>query len=65
MAGEDAPIIQPKTKGSGIMVSNFVDIHRHDLAKTTDPDFPKNARVLLEYGAHKEGYSIGQARNLW
>ena len=26
-AGEDAPIIQPKTKGSGIMVSDFVDAH--------------------------------------
>ena len=64
-AGEDAPIIQPKTKGSGIMVSDFVDVHsgflqlsdtEHDLAKTTDPDFPKTARVLLEYGADKEGY---------
>ena len=47
------------------MVSNFVDVHsgflrlsdtEHDLAKTTDPDFPKTARVLLEYGADKEGY---------
>ena len=64
-AGEDAPIIQPKTKGSGIMVSDFVDVHsgflklsdtEHDLAKTTDPDFPKTARVLLEYGVDKEGY---------
>lgn len=54
-AGEDAPIIQPKIKGSGIMVSDFVDVHsgflqlldtEHDLAKTTDPDFPKTARVL-------------------
>ena len=64
-AGEDAPIIQPKTKGSGIMVSDFVDAHsgfleltdsEHDHAKATDPDFPKTARALLEYGADKEGY---------
>ena len=40
-AGEDVPIIQPKTKGSGIMVSDFVAVHsgflrlsdtEHDLA---------------------------------
>ena len=49
-AGEDAPIIQPKTKGSGIMVSDFVDAHssfllltetEHDLAKAANPNFPK------------------------
>ena len=64
-AGKDAPIIQPKTKGSGIMVSDFVDAHssflqltdsEHDLAKATDPNFPRTAKVLLEYGADKEGY---------
>ena len=64
-ASEDVPIIQPKTKGSGIMVSDFVNAHsgflqltdsEHALAKATDPDFPNTARVLLEYGADKEGY---------
>ena len=64
-AGEDTPIIQPKTKWSGIMVSDFVDAHsgfllltetEHDLAKAANPNFPKTARVLLEYGADKEGY---------
>ena len=68
-AGEDAPIIQPKTKGSGIMVSDFVDTHsgflqltdsEHDHTKATDPDFPKTARVLLEYGADKEGYRTSE-----
>ena len=64
-AGEDVPIIQPKTKGSGIMVSDFIDAHsgfllltetEHDLTKAANPNFPKTARVLLEYGADKEGY---------
>ena len=64
-AQEDAPILQPKTKDSGIMVSDFVDQHcgylqltdrEHAAAKATDPDFPKAARVLLEYGADKESY---------
>lgn len=62
-AAEDQPVIQPKTRGSGIMVSDFVDEHtgflrlsdeEHSHAK--DPDFPKEARVLLEYGADREGY---------
>jgi len=61
---EDAPTLQSKTKGSGIMVSDFVDQHssflgltdsEHALAKATDKDFPKTARVLLEYGADREG----------
>ena len=64
-AAEDQPIIQPKTKGSGIMVSDFIDEHsgylrlsdeEHSLAKAGNPDFPKEARVLLEYGADREGY---------
>ena len=64
-AGEDAPIIQPKTKGTGIMVSDFVDVQsgflqltdsKHALVKATDPDFPKTARMLLEYGTDKVGY---------
>ena len=51
-AQEDAPILQPKTKGFGIMVSDFVDQHcgylqltdrEHAAAKATDPDFPKAA----------------------
>ena len=63
--GKDAPIIQPKTKGTGIMVSDFVDVQsgflqltdsKHALVKATDPDFPKTARMLLEYGADKVGY---------
>ena len=61
----DEPYIQPKTKGAGIMVSDFVDQHNgylqlseeeHCRACVSDPNFPKSARVLLEYGAEREGY---------
>ena len=64
-ATEDAPILQPKTKGSGIMVSDFIEQHSGflrltdselDVARERDPEFLKSARVLLEYGADKEGY---------
>ena len=68
-ASDDTPVIQPKTKGSGIMVSDYIDQHsgflrlsdeEHALATATDPDFPKEARALLEYGADKEGYWTGE-----
>ena len=61
----DEPFIQPKTKGAGIMVSDFVDQHsgflritddEHHLACVSDADFPKTAQVLFEYCADKEGY---------
>ena len=67
-ATEDTPIIQPKTKGSGVMVSDFVDQHRgflqlsdeeHANISAEEPDFPKSACVLFEYGAEKEGYWTG------
>ena len=62
--GEDS-IIQPKTKGTGIMISDFVDQHsgflrltssEAELAKARDPSFPVTARVTLEYGAARGGY---------
>ena len=57
--GEE-PIIQPKTKGAGIMISDFIESHDGFLRLpdvTAAPDgVPKTARVLLEYGAEKEGY---------
>ncbi len=58
-------VLRPKSKGSGIMVSDFIDQHSVFLrlsedelafAKTTDPNFPVEARALLEYGAEREGY---------
>ena len=68
-AADDMPVIQPKTKGSGIMVSDFIDQHdaflqladeQHAVAKQSDADFPKTARALLEYGAEREGYWTGE-----
>ena len=65
----DEPCLQPKTKGSGIMVSDYVDQHsgflklsdeEHALACARDAKFPKSARVLLEYGAEKQGYWTGE-----
>ena len=65
---DDCPAILPKTKGSGIMVSDFVEYHNgflsltteeHSVAKVSLPSTPKSARVLFEYGADKEGYWTG------
>ena len=67
-AEDDHPALLPKTKGSGIMVSDFVEEHNgylaltpeeHDAAKVKFPTIPKSARVLFEYGADKEGYWTG------
>ena len=52
------------TKGSGIMVSDFVEEHggfltmspeEQTLARASNPDFPDEAREMLEYGAEREG----------
>ena len=66
MWGEsERPAILPKTKGSGIMVSDFVEEHggylkllpdEVDEAKSQYPNIKPDARSLLEYGAEKEGY---------
>ena len=60
---EDRPAILPKTKGSGIMVSDFLEEHggylqltdgEFEEAKQLFPNIEQNARQLLEYGADKE-----------
>ena len=65
---DDHPALLPKTKGSGVMVSDFVEEHRgyleltpeeHDVAKVKFPTIPNSARVIFEYGAEKEGYWTG------
>ena len=65
---DDHPALLPKTKGSGIMVADFVEEHsgylaltdaEHDTAKVKFPSIPKSSRVLFEYGADKEGYWTG------
>ena len=67
---DDKPAILPKTKGLGIMVSDFIEQHggflrltsqeRHANAIEADPDFPKEARQFLEYGGEREGYWTSQ-----
>ena len=58
-------IIKPKSKGAGIMVSDFIDERNgylaltkdeYDMAKHTDPTIKMQPRVFLEYGESKEGY---------
>ena len=58
-------VICPKSKGSGIMVSDFIEekggyLHltdsEHDNIKEADPTIRKYAHQLFEYGEAKEGY---------
>lgn len=54
-------MIRPKSKGSGIMVSDFVDERNGYLALTEEehqdnPSIKRQARLLLEYGENREGY---------
>ena len=59
--GEE-PIIQPKTKGAGIMVSDFIEQHdgylrlSEEEAARAGASVPKIARALLEYVADKDRY---------
>ena len=65
---EERPAILLKTKGSGIMVSDFVEEYggylqlspeEFEHAQRRYPDITPAARRLLEYGADKEGYWTG------
>ena len=58
-------MLRPKSKGSGIMVSDFVDERQGYLALTeeeyerasqNDSAILKQARQLLAYGENREGY---------
>lgn len=58
-------VMRPKSKGSGIMVSDFIDEKggflaltqaEYDSVKNADPSIRMYARQLLEYGESKEGY---------
>ena len=62
---EGERMLRPKSKGSGIMVSDFVDEHsgflalsnvEYESAKISHPGLPKYARKFLEYRESKEGY---------
>jgi len=58
-------VMRPKSKGSGIMISDFIDEkngflrltqEEYDRAKQTDPNIWMEARASLEYGENREGY---------
>ena len=58
-------MIRPKSQGSGIMVSDFVDEKNGYLALSNDefakakadnPNLQQQARALLEYGESRDGY---------
>ena len=65
----DKPAILPKTSGSGIMASDFIEDHSGYLcllleelerARRVELDFPQKARELFEYGAARESYWTGE-----
>ena len=58
-------VIKPKSKGAGIMVSDFIDEfngflaltdEEYEQAKASNPGMKKYAREFLEYGETREGY---------
>ena len=58
-------VMKPKSKGSGIMVSDFIDEingylcltqEEYRRAREVDPTMQMEARTLFEYGEAKEGY---------
>ena len=66
---EERPALLPKTKGSGVMVSDFVDKHdgylrltdkQFALAKVGNPTIAQTARVTFLYGSEREGYWTGE-----
>ena len=64
-AEKGTTVMRPKSKGAGIMVSDFIDEHsgylqltdeEHARAKESDPTIRKHARQLFEYGEGRDGY---------
>lgn len=62
---KDTKVMRPKSKGSGIMVSDYIDefngylaltMDEYQEAKKKDPTARMQARTLLEYGEAREGY---------
>ena len=58
-------MIKPKSRGAGIMVSDFIDEFdgflalteaQYDAAKVSNPGIKKYAQEFLEYGEAREGY---------
>jgi len=68
-AAKDTKVMRPKSKGSGIMVSDFISERdgylaltggEYEVAKQTDPSIRQYARQQLEYGEAKEGYWMSE-----
>ncbi|XP_062501393.1 uncharacterized protein LOC134178536 [Corticium candelabrum] len=62
---EDQQVIRPKSRGSGQMVSDFVDEYcgffrltdvKFQTAKQSQPTIKQKAKVILEYGERRDGY---------
>ena len=58
---KDTKMMKSKSKGAGIMVSDFIDEYNGFLAltdeqKKSNPSIKKYAREFLEYGENREGY---------
>ena len=54
-------MIQPKTKGAGIMVSDFITQQDGYQALSSEEcelatHIPRTSRIFLEFGGNKEGY---------
>lgn len=65
---EERPALLPKTNGSGLMVSDFIDEHdgylclseqQYQHAKAMNPNVQQHARVVFEYGSECGGYWTG------
>ena len=66
---EQRPALLPKTKGSGVMVLDFVEEHdsylrlsddQYERDKVIDPSIAQSARVTFEYGIEGGGYWTGE-----
>ena len=66
---EKRPVLLPKTKGSGMMVSDFIDEYdgylrltdaQFSLARTDNSAISQSARVTFEYGSERGGYWTGE-----
>ena len=66
---EERPTLLPKTKGSGVMVSDFIDEYdgylrltdaQFDLSRADNSAISQSVRVVFEYGSERGGYWTGE-----
>jgi hypothetical protein len=69
---EEHPALLPTTKGSGIMVSDFIDEYdgylrltdeQYRQARRVNPQIAQHARIQFEYGVERDGYWTGDKFN--